>query len=378
MFFTNNKHIGDFAYNFDTDNGTVGDRFMIDITPLASHVPYMVSLGNHESAYNFSHYTERFRGMPVLGNEQNVPNGEVWTYAGAAPNNWYYSWNVGLVHFVSISTEIYFDFPWMAKAQYDWLVADLAIANNNRTLAPWIIVNGHKPLYCTEDGDCGSDAKLVRDGVSVNGTLMYGMEDVFYQYGVDFYFCGHEHNYERMYDIYQNKTTKSVVNMPATTYIVTGSAGCQEDHDPFEKSEQVWDAFRTQAYSYTRFYVYNSSHIELQQVVSDNTLPSNYSGYIIDHTWYVQANHGSFGSSGGKSEEIIGKMNDDDKDYHVNGEKSDMFDVFEVRVDNGYDAKYKTTHKQRKVKEERHGLQRRIKYLGDDKDLYHGVKGVYF
>ena len=41
------------------------------------------------------------------------------------------------------------------------------------------------------------------------GTYMYGLEEVFYKYGVDFYICGHEHNYERMYDIYLNQTTQT-------------------------------------------------------------------------------------------------------------------------------------------------------------------------
>lgn len=55
------------------------------------------------------------------------------------------------------------------------------------------------------------------------------------RYGVDLYLCGHEHNYERMYDIAPDfnilspwtsgKTTQSTVDMPATTYIVTGAAG---------------------------------------------------------------------------------------------------------------------------------------------------------
>ena len=364
---------GDFAYNFDSDNGTVGDNFMRDISPLASHVPYMVSNGNHERFYNYSHYTERFRGMPVNGNEQNVPNGQVWTYAGIAPNNWYYSWNVGLIHFITISTEIYYNFPWLADDQYNWLIQDLTIANNNRTHAPWIIVNGHRPLYCSDAGRCHSDSRLIRNGLEMNGTIIYGLEDVFYKYGVDFYICGHEHNYERMYDIYKNKTSQSVTNMPATTYIITGAAGSDENHQPFNGSEQIWDAFRTQAYSYTRFYVYNSSHIELQQVVSDNTLPSNYSGYIIDHTWYVQNNHGPFGDNYfqynyDKEKSISGNNN---------AVRQETFDVFEIAND-GSAIKYKESHKHRRRKERRKDMQTRIKYLGNDKEMYRGVRGVYF
>lgn len=31
----------------------------------------------------------------------------VWTGNGPAPNNWWYSFNFGPVHFVAISTEVY-------------------------------------------------------------------------------------------------------------------------------------------------------------------------------------------------------------------------------------------------------------------------------
>lgn len=43
-------HIGDIAYNMDTDNGRVGDGFLRMIEPVASAVPYMTTMGNHEQA----------------------------------------------------------------------------------------------------------------------------------------------------------------------------------------------------------------------------------------------------------------------------------------------------------------------------------------
>jgi hypothetical protein len=36
----------------------------------------------------------------------------------------------------------------------------------------------------------------VRDGPGGK----HGLETLFHQYGVDFYMCGHEHDYERMFD----------------------------------------------------------------------------------------------------------------------------------------------------------------------------------
>ena len=43
-------HVGDFAYDFDDDNGRVGDTFMRLIQPIAGHIPYQVCPGNHEQA----------------------------------------------------------------------------------------------------------------------------------------------------------------------------------------------------------------------------------------------------------------------------------------------------------------------------------------
>lgn len=41
-------HVGDFAYDMDSNNALTGDQFMRQIEPLAAYVPYMVCAGNHE------------------------------------------------------------------------------------------------------------------------------------------------------------------------------------------------------------------------------------------------------------------------------------------------------------------------------------------
>jgi hypothetical protein len=157
-----------------------------------------------------------------------------------APNNWYYSWNVGLVHFITISSEIYFYYPNLVAAQWNWLQADLQAANQNRSNAPWVIVNAHRGLYCSCDSDCDSDAQLMRAGVrQSNGKYLYGVEQLLYKYGVDLWLNGHEHNYERMYDVEPRETytylagvtTKTTRNPPGTVYIVSGDAGTWAGHE---------------------------------------------------------------------------------------------------------------------------------------------------
>eukprot|EP01047_Picozoa_sp_COSAG01_P045957 COSAG01_NODE_4274_length_5190_cov_1.718916_6_plen_97_part_00 len=74
---------------------------MNNIEPLAASVPYVLAHGNHEAGQQFAHSTERFRHMPT-----NDPE-PVWTQNGHAPNNWFYSFDAGLIHYVVIMTPLY-------------------------------------------------------------------------------------------------------------------------------------------------------------------------------------------------------------------------------------------------------------------------------
>lgn len=49
-------HVGDFAYDMNTDDARVGDEFMRQIESVAAYLPYMTVPGNHEEKYNFSNY----------------------------------------------------------------------------------------------------------------------------------------------------------------------------------------------------------------------------------------------------------------------------------------------------------------------------------
>ncbi|GMI23203.1 hypothetical protein TrRE_jg10068, partial [Triparma retinervis] len=151
-------HVGDFAYDMNSDNGRRGDDFMNNIQPLASRVPYMVDAGNHEQAQSFAHYTERFRNMP------NNAGGNVTTDNGVAPNNWYYSHDFGNVHFIAINTEVLFVYKQHehVRKQFEFIENDLM--NVDREKTPWIVVHGHRPMYCSCDADCGFPARMTRTG----------------------------------------------------------------------------------------------------------------------------------------------------------------------------------------------------------------------
>ncbi|CAI5736608.1 unnamed protein product [Peronospora destructor] len=291
--------VGDYAYDLDMINGHVGDIFMQEIEPIASSVPFMVCPGNHETHNVFSHYSQRFRLMPSNENKgvQIVHTGgpSKEAYPNEVPNNWFYSFDVGLVHFTIISTEIYFkktldvDGDVIAR-QEAWLEQDLAKANANREQIPWLVVIGHRPMYCTsDDTNCGKKAAMLRDK----------LEDKFYMYGVDLYLCGHQHNYERAFDVYKSQTWKRTRNMRATTHILTGASGqylTSIMRKSFERPAEVWDAFRNSIFGYSRMEVINATHLHWQQVEADPENPAarGLYGQVVDDVWFVQEKHGSF------------------------------------------------------------------------------------
>lgn len=269
-------HVGDFAYDMDSENATIGDEFMNQIQQIAAYVPYMVCAGNHEEKYNFSNYRARF-SMP--GNSESL----------------FYSFDLGPVHFIGISTEVYYflnyGFKQLVK-QYDWLEKDLKEASKpeNRALRPWIIVYGHRPMYCSNGNtaDCSQHETFTRVGLPF--IKMFGMEDLFYEHGVDVQIWAHEHSYERLwplydYKVYNGSYEEPYTNPKAAIHVITGSAGCDEGRTPFLWDRPAWSAFRSDDYGYTRLKAHNETHLYFEQVSVDKK------GEIIDSFWIIKDKH---------------------------------------------------------------------------------------
>jgi len=278
-------HVGDISYNLATDNGRIGDAFMVREQSVAGRVPYQVAPGNHEGAYNFSHYRERF-AMP---NE-----------ASGSPSNMYSSFNVGPVHFIAFDAERYFvpDYlPYTAmptmeyvREQYDWLSRDLEKAHQNRDKQPWIVAYAHRPMYCTHiDGDwnapyCTEQAAALRDGVAFNGgRRMYGLEKLFHNYSVDMYASGHMHSYERTYPVYREQTMNvDYRNCAAMWHLVVGASGCVEELDRYDEgSVYPWSAARSDSYGYGVLTVHNATHMQWQQILDEDES-------VLDEVWVMK------------------------------------------------------------------------------------------
>lgn len=245
------------------------------IQPIATRVPYMTCVGNHEIGDNFTHYRHRFN-MPRMENNEGF---DMW-----------YSFDIGQMHIISWSTEVVFARKQDMQPQYDWLEQDLIAANKNRKERPWIITIGHRPIYCSNaDDDC------IKNG-SAGSQIQPYIEKLFYDQGVDIEIWAHEHSYERTWPVYDFNVTQYNYNNPlAPIHLITGAAGCNESdglcENPILRSKGDWSAFRTggffHPYSYGFLRAMNSTHIYWNQINAQEDR-------IYDEIWIQQDNHGPF------------------------------------------------------------------------------------
>lgn len=142
------------------------------------------------------------------------------------------------------------------NAQIEWLKNDLASVN--RTETPWVVVLGHRPFYVSTSGVCA------------NCTTAF--EPLFYEYGVDLYFCGHSHIYERNAPVYKNVTDPAELNNPrATWYIVNGAAGHYDGLDTLNDPLRPYSRFAEDTtYSWSKLIFHNCTHMTQQAMASKN------------------------------------------------------------------------------------------------------------
>eukprot|EP00162_Nutomonas_longa_P010408 comp19905_c0_seq1/m.38702 comp19905_c0_seq1/g.38702 ORF comp19905_c0_seq1/g.38702 comp19905_c0_seq1/m.38702 type:complete len:532 (-) comp19905_c0_seq1:52-1647(-) len=227
-------HIGDISYA--DMNEYLDDDFMRKVEPFAAYIPYMTIPGNHEAFFEFSAYKNR------------------WPMPLANPNDLYYSFNYGPVHFVMMNTEMNNDMPGMfppGSPQYNWLLADLETAAANRATQPWIVVLSHRPFYCM---------RITRDCTDIAARFRSWVEPLFLKYKVDLAVGAHRHIYERTYPLANGAPTSFNYTRPSSpVYVVNGAAGNQEHNDgPYDKPEN-WLALQSSAYGYSTFYADMSS-----------------------------------------------------------------------------------------------------------------------
>ena len=190
---------GDLSYADGTES--VWDSYMRMNVGYSSNIGMMTAPGNHEAYYLFDAYRHRFF-MP-------------WEQSGSKQ---YYSFNHEKIHFVSWSFEEFKGVDLRPNGrQRAWLEADLAQANLERDVRPWIVLYGHRPFYCSSDSnDCEVVASDLR-------ALLEGLIN---EYHIDVVLQAHKHNYERTYPVYNNQVLQTNYEDPlGPMYYVVGTGG---------------------------------------------------------------------------------------------------------------------------------------------------------
>ncbi|KAF4396344.1 probable inactive purple acid phosphatase 2 [Cannabis sativa] len=188
------SHIGDLSYA--RGYSWIWDQFFNQIEPVASKLPYHVCIGNHEYDWPQQPWKPDW-SWSVYGKDGggecgvpyslkfNMPGNSSEQTGTRAPatRNLFYSFDMGSVHFVYISTETNF-LP--GSKQYEFIKRDLEFVN--RTKTPFVVFQGHRPMYTTSNE--------IRDG-PMRERMQKHLEPLLVNNNVTLALWGHVHRYER-------------------------------------------------------------------------------------------------------------------------------------------------------------------------------------
>ncbi|KAK3166529.1 hypothetical protein QOZ80_1AG0046920 [Eleusine coracana subsp. coracana] len=225
------SHIGDISYA--RGNSWLWDNFFEQIEPIASNTPYHVCIGNHEYDWPLQPWKPSWAANIYNGKDGGgecgvpysikfrMPGNSSFPTGTGAPDtqNLYYSFDVGVVHFVYMSTETDFSH---GSDQYKFIKDDLEHVNHSRT--PFIVFQGHRPMY--------TSSNEVKDTAHREQMIQH-LEPLFVKHNVTLALWGHIHRYERFCPMknYQCLNTSSSFVYPgAPAHIVVGMAG--QDYQP--------------------------------------------------------------------------------------------------------------------------------------------------
>ncbi|CAD8051211.1 unnamed protein product [Paramecium sonneborni] len=268
---------GDMAYNLESLDCQQGDWWLRNMSTFSGYYPLLATPGNHDSGKNneYDFYRISFLSPELdLNTRDNFYN--------------FYSVDLGLVHYIFYNPKniVYNE---SNQTEIDYMVKimenDLLQATKNREQVPWIIVNSHFPMYCSNETDAMC---------SYNFIALKPFAELFSQYGVAIYMSAHQHNYERDAPFINNQSQINtglitdgpeqhlIMNSAAPVYIIEGSAG-QEYYTPLVPyPQQPYTIYQT---GYNDgigiLYVYNETHLYFEQI---DLIEKK----VVDYVWVVQ------------------------------------------------------------------------------------------
>lgn len=243
-------------------------------------------MGNHESDWPG---TSSFPGYGTAsGGECSVATFTLLPMpAPATITQPWWSYDIGLIHFIGISTEHNFT---VRSPQYDWLERDLMQVN--RSVTPWVVLSGHRSMYVSSAYCCilgTTDVCLaagipcdIGSDVQVMAAMQANMEPLLFRYRVNVAWAGHFHNLERQTAVYHDKVVQRATrgtdddgnpcyyhnNPNATVWMVIGSAGNgpSVSNANYSWSEKYWDYM----FGYAIIAATNATHLSWKTINSAN------------------------------------------------------------------------------------------------------------
>jgi hypothetical protein len=250
---------GDISYA--NGNQPVWDDYFNRIEPVASRMPYMVALGNHE--------VEDGYGTATFRNRFALPGQEL-----------YYSFDYANVHFVIVEGGAALEEGVLAD-ELQWVDRDLADAAARRESGEidFIVVVQHFPLWSNHDGRGPCDQ-----------AVMAVEEQILQRHQVDVLLVGHNHHFERSKPMaYGNPTTNELreYHDPAGYVEVIAGGGGQSLYNFVPQEEfQPWSAAAAKRFHYVRFDVSDDT-LEMTAIATDEP-----KGEVLD-TWKLHAADGA-------------------------------------------------------------------------------------
>ncbi|KAF4663985.1 hypothetical protein FOL47_005457 [Perkinsus chesapeaki] len=242
---------GDVAYS--GGYGIVWDQFGAEMEDgFAMRTPFAASVGNHEycSTGNPKGWYPEWGNYNSLdsGGECGVPFSHRYHRGDGINQDYWFSFNFGLVHYVMLSTEHNY---LNGSDQNEWLDKDLSEVDRSKT--PWIIVIGHRPMYYSCQTAGQPDGEIAAHLASDVGPLLM-------KYDVDVYATGHVHHYERT----------SAIN--GTVHVLSGSMRFMEGS--CSRSDLPWLKVVLETYGYVELDVINSTLLNFTYWGYNDTLGS--------------------------------------------------------------------------------------------------------
>jgi len=213
----------------------------------------------------FAPYRARFR-MPSKLPEKIAPlTGGDFLYEGGSS---YYSFSVGLVHFVMINDYNTHNAMLDADSDPQKMFVEQDLKKVDRKKTPFVIACMHNPMYNSNMGHHHEATTII--------TRKWA-EPLFLKYGVDAVFNGHVHAYERNGGIAYGKPSAT-----GPIYVTVGDGGNHEGLYDEWLPKPDYSVFRDgRYYGHGELKIYNHSHIKWTWIPNAEQGPD----LPVDETW---------------------------------------------------------------------------------------------